>query len=130
MATAILDTSALIAAIQDEPGQAIVNALLVGRPLVCTVNLAELSSVLTRGGMAQQQTRTSIAAITVTWVAAGIDLAIRAGELVTLTKPFGLSLGDRFCLALAMRENLPVYTADRIWTRIAAPLGLTVILIR
>lgn len=34
------------------------------------------------------------------------------------TKEFGLSLGDRACLALAGIKNLPVVTADKQWDKL------------
>jgi ribonuclease VapC len=46
------------------------------------------------------------------------------------TKPFGLSLGDHACLALAKRENLPALTADHSWLRAAPLVGVEVRLIR
>ena len=45
-----------------------------------------------------------------------------AGDLVLQTRPLGLSLGDRACLALAMALKAPVYTADTGWKK----LGLSV----
>ena len=45
-----------------------------------------------------------------------------------LTKSAGLSLGDRACLALGKRLNLPVLTADKVWTSLS--LGITINLIR
>jgi ribonuclease VapC len=44
--------------------------------------------------------------------------------------PGGLSLGDRYCLALAKREGIPALTAERRWPDIAAAPGVTVDLIR
>jgi ribonuclease VapC len=44
--------------------------------------------------------------------------------------PGGLSLGDRYCLALAKREGIPALTAERRWPDIAAAAGVTVDLIR
>jgi len=38
-----------------------------------------------------------------------------AGQLRSLTRPFGLSLGDRACLALGLHTQYPVLTADRDW---------------
>jgi ribonuclease VapC len=39
-----------------------------------------------------------------------------AGLMATETKPLGLSLGDRACLAVGLAYDLPVITADRNWT--------------
>jgi len=37
------------------------------------------------------------------------------GKLRIITKKFGLSLGDRACLALASAKKLPVITTDKQW---------------
>lgn len=54
--------------------------------------------------------------------------ALASAELRTSTRHAGLSLADRACLALAIRENAPVITADRAWARL--DLGLDIQLIR
>jgi PIN domain nuclease of toxin-antitoxin system len=41
---------------------------------------------------------------------------------------FGLSLGDRACLALARMRRLPAVTADRAWARL--DLGIAIELVR
>lgn len=41
---------------------------------------------------------------------------------------FGLSLGDRACLSLAVLRGLPVLTADRVWARLT--VGIEVHCIR
>lgn len=65
-----------------------------------------------------------------TIVAADHELARAAGRLRTVTASAGLSLGDRFCLALAAKEGLPALTADRAWARIADAVGVEVVTIR
>ena len=45
------------------------------------------------------------------------------------TTEFGLSLGDRACLTLAMLRKVPTLTADQTWARIP-DLGVDVVLIR
>ena len=39
-----------------------------------------------------------------------------AGRLVEHTRPLGLSLGDRACIALAIDRRKKIYTVDRIWS--------------
>ena len=56
------------------------------------------------------------------------ELAYRAGMLRSATRPAGLSLGDRACLALAERLGLPALTADRAWG--ALQVGIPVDVIR
>ena len=41
-----------------------------------------------------------------------------SGELRRSTKPFGLSLGDRACLAVALDLGAEVYTMERIWAKV------------
>ena len=54
--------------------------------------------------------------------------AIAAAELRSQTRPLGLSLADRGCLATALRLGRPVLTADRTWAAVQA--GVTISLIR
>ena len=51
-----------------------------------------------------------------------------AAELIHVTQPYGLSLGDRACLALAIERKAKVYTADRCWKNLS--LGIEVEVIR
>ena len=51
-----------------------------------------------------------------------------AGQLEERTRQFGLSLGDRACLALGSDRGETVYTADRAWLQLA--LGVDVETIR
>lgn len=66
----------------------------------------------------------------VTVVPFGRDLAVRTAELRTPTRRLGLSLGGRACLALALRRQLPVPAADRVWRQLEQDLGLDIRLFR
>jgi PIN domain nuclease of toxin-antitoxin system len=55
-------------------------------------------------------------------------LAEQTGALIAKTKRSGLSLGDRACLALAAREQVPALTSNRAWSKLE--LGVEVRLIR
>jgi PIN domain nuclease of toxin-antitoxin system len=54
------------------------------------------------------------------------ELAYQVGVLLPLTRATGLSLGDRACLALARRLDVPALTADRAWQAIASQIGVRV----
>jgi len=51
-----------------------------------------------------------------------------AAELIGKTRPIGLSLGDRACLALAIERKAAVYTTDKAWKQL--DLGIEVAVIR
>ena len=53
--------------------------------------------------------------------------AVVAADLVAATRHRGLSIGDRCCLATAIRLALPVLTADRAWASLSVGVALTVI---
>ena len=50
-----------------------------------------------------------------------------AGRLAPQTRPLGLSLGDRACLALALDLGFPVLTGDRIGAGLKIELDIRVI---
>ena len=58
------------------------------------------------------------------------DLAVLTGALYAETRQFGLSLGDRACLALAKQERMIALTGDRIWLQVGPSIGVEVQLIR
>jgi PIN domain nuclease of toxin-antitoxin system len=120
----VLDASALLAHLQDEPGGDVVAEAIAGGAVISTVNLAEVfSRVADRGDdpakLAAELTQIGLldGAITVEPFTAAD--AIDAGRLRPLTRDAGLSLGDRACLALARRLDAPALTADTDWQGVA-----------
>ncbi len=61
---------------------------------------------------------------------ADLELAWIAGRLRKSTSAPGLSLGDRLCLALAIRDGLTAWTADRQWRKIAPQIKAEIVIIR
>lgn len=120
----VLDASALLAHLRDEPGADVVAEAIASGAVISTVNLAEVfSRVADRGGdpakLAAELTQSGLldGAITVEPFTAAD--AIDVGRLRPLTRDAGLSLGDRACLALARRLDAPALTADTDWQGVA-----------
>ena len=127
MASAVLDSSAILAILNDEPGADAVEVVL-DDALVSTVNYSEVIAKLVERGSAFAQVRYALRSMALTTVDFDIALAQRAGALRTETRSRGLSLGDRACLALAEREGVAAMTGDRAW--VGAVSGVEVRLIR
>ena len=85
------------------------------------VNWSEFSQKAAQRGIDVRRARTYAVSAGVTIVPFDREDAEEAALLWEQARRVGLSLGDRACLALAMRLRAPVYTADRSW----AGLGLT-----
>ena len=125
----ILDASAVLAFLLREPGQDRVMEVMLTEPRMSTVNLAEVvTKYVLRGAVAQGERLRH--ELPVVFVPVDEDLALQAALIAAVTKPLGLSLGDRICLALARRTGLTALTADRSWRDVAGTLGVTVEVIR
>jgi PIN domain nuclease of toxin-antitoxin system len=98
--------------------------------VVGAVNLAEIVSHYAKLGAARSDIEAMLRPLPIRVVPIDAALSCSAGMLRPLTLPGGLSLGDRYCLALAKREGVPALTAERRRTDIAAAAGVTVELIR
>jgi PIN domain nuclease of toxin-antitoxin system len=94
------------------------------------VNFAEVVSYLTYAGVPPPDIMEMLEPLPMIVVDADTDLAWAAGRLRKATSAAGLSLGDRFCLALAIRDRLPAWTADRQWGAISGRIEAEIIIIR
>lgn len=115
MAGVVLDASALLAFLFREPGMDRVRAALPDS-VMSAVNLSEVVATALRFGGTLADTTAMLAQLPVETVPFNPDDAVLAGSLWPATRPKGLSLGDRCCLALGIRLGVPVLTADREWT--------------
>ena len=125
----VFDASALIAMLKGERGAAKVAAGIAGAR-VSSVNYAEVVSHFIHAGMPERQVDAMLDPLPVAIVPADKALAQNAGRLRATTADAGLSLGDRFCLALAKREGLPAWTSDQNWKKIADAAEVKVVTIR
>lgn len=110
----VLDASAVLALINDEPGAAAVRAVVRGAA-ISSVNLAEVGSRIVDLGEPAASAIDLLQRLGLRIVEFDTVLATSSIELRSPTKRKGLSLGDRACLALAVREEAIAVTADRAW---------------
>lgn len=129
MSAVILDASALLALLRGEASGKKVEGVL-GDARMSVVNMAEVASHYSKLGMPDDMVTAMLRPLPIKLIDADAGLCWEAGRLRGLTVEAGLSLGDRFCLALAKREKLPVWTADRKWRDIADAAGAKVVAIR
>ena len=128
----VLDASALLAHLRDEPGADVVAEAIASGAVISTVNLAEVfSRVADRGGdpakLAAELTQSGLLDGAITVEPFTVADAIETGRLRPLTRDAGLSLGDRACLALARRLDAPALTADTDWQGVAHGVELRLI---
>jgi PIN domain nuclease of toxin-antitoxin system len=121
-----MDSSAILALAFREHGRDHVAVALAGAA-ISSVNLTEVMSKLLDSGLSPAQVDHQLDAFSLSVADFDRDLAMRTALLRAATRHKGLSLGDRACLALAMREKLPVMTADRVWTDLDLPVEVVLI---
>ena len=123
----VVDASVVLAFILDEPGGDTLTRE-DGPFLLLTVNLAEVLTKVVERSLSIDDVLLVLRRLPIEHVEPDIHVARRAAELRPLTTALGRSLGDRLCLALADRMQVPVLTAERIWAKL--DIGIDVRLIR
>lgn len=123
----ILDASALLAALLGEPGWEQVKPHL-SAATISSLNYSEVLARMFRLTGSLENSKRHIDRHRLMIAGFDAEQATIAASLITSTQPFGLSLADRACLALAISRGGTVLTADRVWAKFE--LGIDVQLIR
>lgn len=123
----VLDSSALLAYLFQEPGAEVV-AEVIGAASISSVNFSEVLTRIVRDGRSAKSFAETVAQTSLQIVPFVAEDALLAASLEPETRPLGLSLGDRACVALGLVREEPVYTADRAWSRLN--VGAKIVLIR
>lgn len=129
MSEAVLDSSAILAMLWDEPGGEKIEPLIQrGGCVVSAVNVAEIADRLGDRGASETRVVEILDELDVDIVRFDREQAIQTGVLRSATRSAGLSLGDRAALVLARSLKVPAYTTDRAWLTVS--IGVDVRLIR
>src|SRR3569623_811134 len=123
----VLDASALLAVLLDEPGSDKVIGVMRGSA-ISAVNASECFARAVDRGSAAQSVMALLRDFEIDVVPFGADQARATAGLRSATRTVGASLGDRACLALGRERKQVIYTGDR---RLAdLDLGVDIRLIR
>jgi PIN domain nuclease of toxin-antitoxin system len=125
----VLDTSALLAILNEETGAEIFTQQfeLLSNATMSAVNISEAYGKLLGRGIKAEDAWEAVTAPVLEIVDFDTEQAKIAGWLQPQTRSLGLSLGDRACLALGMALKAPVYTADRAWKKLRLEVSIQVI---
>jgi PIN domain nuclease of toxin-antitoxin system len=122
----VLDASALLAFLQDEPGSDVVEKSLA-YSVISAVNWSEVMQKSLASGIDINSMRDELHALGLTVAPFVAEQAERASLLWQHTRENGLSIADRACLATAQYMNVPVLTTDRIWADLKLPLDIRIV---
>lgn len=127
MAEYVLDASALLALLNEEPGAEKVRPLLP-RSIIGAVNFCETLQRLRRSGMSLEEAKTVLTPLVFSPIPFDEHLSYVSASIHSQTREYGLSFGDCACLAVALSRHLPAVTAERDWDKF--DIGVSIIKIR
>jgi PIN domain nuclease of toxin-antitoxin system len=113
----LLDASAVLALLQNEPGSERVGKALA-KSTITAVNACEVLGVLIRRGNSTDQALAIFDKLHLPVVAFTYRQALLAATLLQSKVSRPLSLGDRACLGSALDTRKRVLTAERSWSEI------------
>lgn len=124
--TVVLDASALLAYLKDEPGSDAVDGVLA-ESVMSSVNWAEVVQKSIAAGVEVDGMLDDLQSLGLVVEPFMPEDGEMTGRLWEQTRQAGLSLGDRACLSLGLRFSVPVLTSDRAWATLTLSLDVQVI---
>ena len=121
MPRTVLDASAVLAVVLEEPGADLVAGALQSGAAMSTVNVAEVAARLHQDGWSEPEVALVFDSLGIEVLPFEPEAALLSGRLRAATRGFGLGLGDRACLATGLVEGCPVLTSDRSWRDLDIP---------
>jgi len=113
----ILDASALLTLLHEEPGHEQVEKALPNA-IISAVNVSEVIAVLTNIGISFEEAENMAFEFVDEIIPFDAKQASEAAFLRKETKSYGLSFGDRACLSLTKLQHAEALTADKTWGRL------------
>ncbi len=126
MSASVIDSSVVLAVLRGEPGEARAAELAQGA-IMSSVNLAEVVTKCVEFEINPDEAVHFIAGRNIDVVDFNAADASLTGRLWAVAAKGTLSLGDRACIATAIRLNATVVTADRIWAELDLPCPVELI---
>ena len=128
---AVLDASAIFSIIKGEPIN-FAPEYILEHAVATTYNIAEVANKMV---LKKQVTHQEIWILLESMISHPYNIDMQLSELATsfsevVDASFGISLGDKYCLALGKLLEKPIYTADRAWKQFESLLGVQINLIR
>jgi ribonuclease VapC len=124
--TVVLDASALLAYLKDEPGGEVVDQVLA-ESVMSSVNWAEVIQKSIAAGVDVDRMLHDLQMLGFLVELFTPEDGEVAGRLWEQTRQRGLSLGDRACLSLGLRLGLPILTCDQAWSSLNLDLEIQII---
>ncbi|MDQ5921718.1 MAG: hypothetical protein QG673_1777 [Pseudomonadota bacterium] len=100
--------------------------------IATTYNIAEVANKMV---LKKQVTHQEIWILLESLIPHTYNIDMEISEIATsfsevINASFGISLGDKYCLALGKLLNKPIYTADRAWKQFEKLINIKINLVR
>jgi PIN domain nuclease of toxin-antitoxin system len=114
----VFDSSALIMLFAKEPGYEQVRQHMK-YAIISIINIAEVYKYcIDVQNLTEDDCKNLIKLTGIKIIDFCEEQALITAKIIKQTKQYGLSLGDRGCIALAILGNYPILTCDKIWQKV------------
>jgi PIN domain nuclease of toxin-antitoxin system len=114
----VFDSSVLIMLFAKEPGYESVRRYM-RNAIISTINIAEVYKYCIEvQNLSEEDCRNLIKLTGIKIIDFCEQQALISAKIIKNTKQYGLSLGDRGCIALATLKNCSILTCDKIWQKV------------
>jgi PIN domain nuclease of toxin-antitoxin system len=128
MSKIVFDASTLIALFAKENGYETIRKHLKDA-IISSVNIAEVYKYcIETQNLTATEAKSLVKLADIKIIEFSSEQALISATLITKTKQYGLSLGDRACLALAISGQYSIITCDQIWQQL--DIGVKIMMAR